>query len=285
MSVSNNAKLAAVVITGILIVFALFAILSANSLAWPLLSQFGSNRSSPSNPTPPPTGELIVQANLFSSSNLVTNNATIIAPLSNNAIPIRGNVTISTIVRPEKIVLFNQTANGYLVTNLTQGVYSMEFNSHYSNLTVRISIVTNEITHFVLNVTQIQQMASFYDLVDRDSSGQVLPSDSIYLEINGTVPQINSTQLVDLQTYGYSPCQPLVGPGFGLLICPTFSTIQSVPVSIASMGQSSSNASTWFVLTPQSPIYTAGVRYVELSSFNSSYSISISNSTGGAPIA
>ncbi len=286
---SNNSRLIGVALVSVLIVFSLFAILSANSLAWPSLVQLLGRGNSLINRHLPPTGELVVQSNFFGS--FLTNFVNAVAlngsgspyPI-NFEMPLQVKVTINTTIPPIEIALSNQTdSNGHMVANLTQGVYAMGVDSPYSNFTVRISIVTNEITYFTLNVTQTQQVASFFDLSDRDSTGQVLPSDNIYLEINRTGFQFNSTQLLNIETYQLVQCQTPFG-GIGGP-CSFYSQIGSVPVTLLSLSKSSDNTSTWLKLTPRSPIYTSGVQYVALSTFTTSYHILITNSTGGFPIA
>ncbi|MGI0079555.1 MAG: hypothetical protein ACRECH_08020 [Nitrososphaerales archaeon] len=281
MSRSNNSRLASVIIASILIVFAFLAILSANSLAWPLGLQVGSNNKNGS--PPPPTGELVVSASLTSYNGFTLNGTTIIAQPFYQPLP-GVNVTVFALNQARPAPAFTKQTNdlGSLALNLTQGTYSVHLNTFYSNLSAQVSIVSNHVTYFTLNVNGTQLIASFYDLRDADSIGQVLPSESVYIEISGQ-QQINSSQSLYLSTYGIPPIIfrgtvsgntsiPNVAPA-------NFYQNQQVPATI--VWTYSTNNSLWVEARPQSPLNIFNVQYVGLEQFTATYNIS--NSSSGVP--
>lgn len=282
----NSSRLASVAIAAILILFAFLAILSANSLAWPLSLQ-GGNTNNHGPPTPP-TGQLSVQASLNQSSGFAVNGTTIIdsgvsfQPLSGVIVNIFGT-------NQRQPLASGQTDSfGSLVLNLTQGLYTMQLNTHYSNLSAQVRIITGQTTYFSLNVSGTQHIASFYDLSDMESIGQVLPSEAVYVEISGTQGQINKSEPVDLATYNnypeiYSVSVTSINsscPCNGTFSFPTqsFFQIQQVPATIVSMGESSGTNSLWVEVRPNSPLNTAGVQYVGLEQFITTYRITNSSS-------
>ncbi|MGI0078513.1 MAG: hypothetical protein ACRECH_02715 [Nitrososphaerales archaeon] len=273
---SYNSRLASVIIASILIVFAFLAILSANSLAWPLGLQVGSNNK---NGSVPPAGELVISASLTTYSGFTLNGTKISAqPLSQTFSGV--NVTIFNLNQARPAFTGQTNDLGSLVLNLTQGTYSMRLNTLYSNLSAQVSIISNHLTYFTLNVNETQNIASFYDMTDADSIGQVLPSESVYIEISGQQP-INSNQSVFLATYG-PPSIILLGNISTSAGGPfSFYQNQQMPVSATIVWMYSINNSIWVEARPHSPLYIFNVQYVGLEQFATTYNIS--NSSSGVP--
>lgn len=279
MPVSNNSRLASVVVASILILFAFLAILNANSLAWPLASQVGNNGNK-QNPSTPP-GQLVISANLIQPTPRFTTGIGTI--LNSQKQPLPGvNATIFALNQLISLASMETDSFGYSTLNLSQGLYNVHLNTHYSNLTVQVSIISKEITHLSLNVNETQHLASFFDLMDASFIGQVLPSESVYLEINGSEQQINASQFIDLQIYNF----PEISNGGNFTIFSiSFSQIEQVRVTIVSMTESSANNSFWVELRPNSPVNTTNVQYVGLDDFGTTYNVTISSSGVATPIA
>src|SRR5487761_546333 len=271
MSDSNNSRLASVVIASILILFAFLAILNANSLAWPLASQVGNNGNK-QNPSTPP-GQLVISASILRPAGFTTSIGTI---LNSQKQPLPGvNATIFALNQLISLASMETDSFGYSTLNLSQGLYNVHLNTHYSNLTVQVSIISKEITHLSLNVNETQHLASFFDLMDASFIGQVLPSESVYLEINGSEQQINASQFIDLQIYNF----PEISNGGNFtIITISFSQIEQVRVTIVSMTESSANNSFWVELRPNSPVNTTNVQYVGLDDFSTTYNVVVSTS-------
>ncbi len=291
----NSSRLASVAIAAILILFAFLAILSANSLAWPLSLQ-GSNTNNPHGPPTPPTGQLSVQASLTQSSGFTVNGTTIINSQLSSFQPLSGVIVNIFGTNQRQPLVSKQTdISGSLVINLTQGLYTMQLNTGYSNLSAQVRIITGQVTYFSLSVNQTQHIASFYDLSDMEFIGQVLPSEAVYVEINGAQGQINTSEPVDLATYNNYPdiIHPSISgtsinsscPCNGTFSLPTqsFFQIQQAPATIVSMGESSNN-SLWVEVRPNSPLSTVGVQYVGLEQFLTTYTIT-NSSSGVQPVA
>src|SRR5487761_224572 len=289
----NSSRLASVAIAAILILFAFLAILSANSLAWPLSLQGGNTNNSHGPPTPP-TGQLSVQASLSQSSGFIVNGTTIINSQLSSFQPLSGVIVSIFGANQRPPLASGQTDSfGSLVLNLTQGLYTMQLNTHYSNLSAQVRIITGQVTYFSLNVNQTQHIASFYDFSDMEFIGQVLPSETVYDEINVAQGQINTSEPVDLATYNYPPITYPVGVIILNSSCPcngTFSLstqsffqvqVQLVPATIVSISESSANDSLWVEVRPNSPLNTVGVQYVGLEQFLTTYRIT--NSSSGVP--
>src|SRR5487761_189048 len=289
----NSSRLASVAIAVILILFAFLAILSANSLAWPLSLQGGNTNNSHGPPTPP-TGQLSVQASLSQSSGFIVNGTTIINSQLSSFQPLSGVIVSIFGANQRPPLASGQTDSfGSLVLNLTQGLYTMQLNTHYSNLSLQVRIITGETTYFSLNVNGTQHIALFYDLSDMDFIGQVLPSETVYIEISGAQRQINVSQPVDLTTYNDNPVIifPVIPPlnsscpcyGNFSLSTQSFFQVQQVPATIVSMGESSADNSLWVEVRPNSPLSTVGVQYVGLEQFITTYRIT-NSSSGVSPV-
>lgn len=288
----NSSRLASVAIAAILILFAFLAILSANSLAWPLSLQ-GGNTNNHGPPTPP-TGQLSVQASLSQSSGFIVNGTTIINSGLSSFQPLSGVIVSIFGANQRPPLASGQTDNsGSLVLNLTQGLYTVDLNTTYSNLRVQVRIVTGETTYFSLNVNGTQHIASFYDLSDTELIGQVLPSEVIYVEMSGAQKQIDVNQPVDLATYNNYPgiiYPTIIVPSINSS-CPcngtfslstqSFFQIQQVPATIVSM--STANNSLWVEVRPNSPLSTVAVQYVGLEQFITTYRIT-NSSSGVQPV-
>jgi hypothetical protein len=290
MTSSYRARLVGFLITAVLIVFAFLAILNANLLAWPLLGVGGGAQSQTN--MGPLSGELIVRAQILQPGSFQKIGSEIL-PFQQSSGPLSGvQVEIFSQVQQQFPLASNVTdSSGIMTLNVSQGTYTVRANTGYSNLTIPISIVSGQITHLDVNVTDSQSMATFYQLSDKDSVGQVLPSESVFLEFNSSMFQINATNPHFLQTYFSSPVTVLANP-LGIINGSSppqinssstdnfFVQIQQVPATILSISPPSGNSSIWVELRPVLPVGTLGVEYVALATFSTAYNLT-NPSVGG----
>jgi hypothetical protein len=280
MTSSNRARLAGFLITAVLIVFAFLAILNANLLAWPLLGVGGGAQSQTN--MGPLSGELIVEAQILQPGSFQKIGSEIL-PFQQFSSPLSGvQVEIFSQIQQQFPLASNVTdSSGIMTLNVSQGTYTVRANTGYSNLTIPISIVSGQITHLDVNVTESQSMATFYQLSDKDSVGQVLPSENVFLQFNSSMFQTNATNPHFLQTYFLSATVLVNSLGNINGSAPpqinssstvnSFIQIQQVPATILSISPISGNSSIWVELRPVLPIGTLGVEYVALATYSTAY--------------
>lgn len=285
MTSSNRARLAGFLVTAVLVVFAFLAILNANLLAWPLLGVGGGARSQTN--IGPLSGELIVQSQILQPQSFQKIGSEIL-PIQQFSGPLSGvHVEIFSQIQQQFPLASNVTdSSGIMTLNVSQGTYTVIANTGYSNLTIPISIVSGQITHLEVNVTESQSMATFYQLSDKDSVGQVLPSESVFLQFNNSMFQTNATNPHFLQTYFSSATVLGIINGSGPPQINSTSTvdffvqIQQVQATILSISPPSGNSSIWVELRPVLPIGTLGVEYVALATYSTAYNLT-NPSVGG----
>ncbi|HKW04729.1 MAG TPA: hypothetical protein VJN71_05465 [Nitrososphaerales archaeon] len=289
MTSSNRARLAGFLIAAVLVVFAFLAILNANLLAWPLLGVGGGAQSRTN--VGPLSGELIVKAQILQPGSFQKMGGEIL-PFQQFSGPLSGvQVEIFSQIQQQFPLASNVTdSSGIMTLNVSQGTYTVRANTGYSNLTLPISIASGQITHLDVNVTESQSMATFYQMSDKDSVGQVLPSESVFLQFNSSMFQTNATNPHFLQTY-FASATVLINslelingsapPQFNSTSTANFFVqIQQVPATILSISPPSGNSSIWVELRPVLPVGTLGVEYLALATFSTAYKLT-NPSVGG----
>ena len=265
-SAQKKSRVISIVLLTGLVIFAAIAIVSTNLLSWPLTPQFqnGNNSGQGAKPTP---SYLLVKAQYTEPQ---SSSAYVVTPAPGIGVRVFYQSVLSLLVGS------NVTdSNGLLRFALRPDRYIVQIQSEYTNFNATVVVGAGSTVLLELNITKESHVATFYDVVDRDSIGQVLPSENIYMELNGVSSIIGLTHAVFIESYSTSYVYPPSENSTSLsssTLTPNLS--QTVGGTIVSQTVMPNNATLWVELRPNSPLNLHGVSTLALVSYTSSYMIS-----------